>query len=173
MDKQSRPGTSVKETMNGIKISNRRERIWRHFFLAVINLLTLMAAIILVISSIITLTVPGVASGVHKSTIYLLLVSALLIPGLYAGAKRVMDVAFLQEDIEITDSSITIIKTGFLIFKNKKVIPFENIEGIHPTIQLSADDSKLADVLMNTSNDGKITITTRQRITPLQTICRG
>jgi hypothetical protein len=173
MDKQSQPGSTCEDTIDGIKISTRRERNWVQFFLAVISLLALIAAIILVISSIIHLSGQGVAPEAHKSTIYLFLISALLIPGLYVGTKRALDNTFLQEDIQITDTSITIIKTGFLMFKNKKVIPFKNIEGIHPTIQLSADSSKLADILMNTSNDGKISISTRQRISPLHSICRG
>jgi hypothetical protein len=53
------------------------------------------------------------------------------------------------------------------------VISVENIRGISLMIQLSADNSSLGDLLMNTTRIGKLVITTRQRMMPKYRLCRG
>ena len=173
MDEQSRPGFTYEETNNAIKIATRHDQNWSPFLLAIISFLALMAVIIFGFIRIIRLVEQELAPATLISNIILFMAMGLMIYILYEVARQALDNAFLQEDVEITGTSITIEKSGFLMFRKKKMIPAGRIQQVQPTIQLSAQNSKLADLLMNTSKISKISITTRQRAGTCYPICRG
>jgi hypothetical protein len=173
MNDQTKPGTTFKDTPNAIKISTRLEKNWMQLPAAILSVLTLILVILLCIVEVIKMVMQGITPNGTLNYFFLFLIFGLVILGLYAGSKQAMDNAFLQEDVEITKTSITIIKTGLLMFRKKKVLPAERIKWIQLTIQLSVEGSKLVDFLMNTSKIGKLSIATRQLSAPNQPICRG
>jgi hypothetical protein len=173
MSDQAQPVFTCKETDNAIILSTRLKKHNIQSILAIVLILSLTAAIIFSIVEIIRWLVPDIAAGASTSSPLLFLLYGLVIWGLLLVTRQALNNAFLQEDIEINASSITIVKSGFLMFRNKRVIPAGRIEGIQPTIQLSAQGSLLGDLLMNTSNLGKLSITPRQRLGPVYSICRG
>jgi uncharacterized membrane protein len=173
MNDQTKPGTTFKDTPNAIRISTRLEKNWMQLPVAILSVLTLISIIFLFIVEVIKMVVQGVTPNGTFSYFLLFLTFGLVILGLYTGSKQAVDNAFLQEDVEITKTSITIVKTGLLMFRKKKVLPAERIKWIQLTIQLSVDGSKLVDFLMNTSKIGKLSIATRQLIAPNYLICRG
>jgi len=173
MNAQNQPGYTFEETDDTIKFSIRSEKDWLQYLLAIVSLLSLIAVIIFIIVSIINLLRGGVTPDATLDPFFLFLISSLVLFGITIGARQSLYNAFLLENIEITERSITIEKSGFLRFRGKKVIPVARVKGISLRIQLSAQKNSLGDLLLNTSKIGKLLIITRQRMTPIYPICRG
>jgi hypothetical protein len=173
MNDQNRPGYIFEETPNTMNISIHNQKDWWIFLLSILYFLSLLAIAILLVVSAISLIRGGPAPTATPGSTFLLLVFGLVLFGLYIDPIRALDNAFLQEDLAITASSVTIERSGFLVFKKKKIIPIDKIRSIRPTIQLSAQGSKLVDIFMNTLKYGKLSIITRQFIAPIYQIGRG
>jgi ABC-type multidrug transport system fused ATPase/permease subunit len=173
MNDHNRPRFTIKETPDVMNISLRNQKDWGIFILAIFYFLSLLTIATLLVGSAISLLRGDAALVATPGNTILLLVFGLVLFSLYVDPIRALDNAFLQEDIAISGSSITIARSGFLMFKKKKIIPIEKIRSIQPTIQLSAQGSILVDIFMNTLKYGKLSIVTRQFIAPIYQICRG
>ncbi|MGA9397556.1 MAG: hypothetical protein WBV22_04775 [Anaerolineaceae bacterium] len=173
MTSQNQPEYSFEETNDSIRFSIRNRKDWAQFIIAVVSLLSLVAVILFMIVRLIDLLLGGVAPGTTPDATLVFLISGLVLLIVLSVTGQSVNNAFLQEDIEITGRSITVERSGFLGLRRKKVIPVENIKGISLMIQLSADNSSLGDLLMNTTKIGKLVITTRQRMMPIYRLCRG
>lgn len=171
MTVQNDPEYSFEETKDTIRFSIRNKQDWTQFMLAVVSLLSLIAVVVFMLVRLISSLTDGVAPNTNTTLVFwisgLVLLTVLFVTG------QSVNNAFLQEDVEITEKSISIERSGFLGLRRKKVIPVENIGGISLMIQLSADNSSLGDLLMNTTRIGKLVITTRQRMLPKYHLCRG
>jgi len=173
MNVQNQPCFSSKETPDSFNISSRNQKKWGPFILAIVYFLSLLTIATLLVISAIGLLRGDATPVASAGNTFLLLVIGLVLFSLYLEPFRLLDSVFLREDLRITDSSITIEKSGFLMFKKRKVIPIEKILGIKPTIQLSAQGNKLVDIFMNTLNDGKLSIVTSRALAPIYQVCRG
>jgi membrane protein YdbS with pleckstrin-like domain len=168
MADKSRSGYTFTVTADAINISTQLKKHWLQLMPAILSMLVLIAAIIYWAMKVIEFS-----AGMTPGTILVLVLTALLVIGLYLLSKQAVENACRQEDVKITGTSITIEKFGFLMFRSKRVIPASRIIGIGPTIQLYAQGSKLVDFFMNTSRIGKLSITTRQWLTTDRLVCRG
>ena len=174
MAEHSRSSFTVEELKDHIKITTRHSQNWSPFLLAIFSLLALATVTLFCLIRIGQLVVQDVPPSAWLGNILLIVALGLAVYILFEVSRQAMDNAFLKEDVTITGKSITIEKSGFLTFrKKKKEIAADQIRCIQPTIQLAAQDSQLADVLMNTSKISKISIATRQKKNTYYPICRG
>ncbi|GEM_PF-6860766 len=173
MSNSERPSYIVEENSNTIHVSIPNQKDWRIFTLAIFYFLCLGTIAGLLIGSAISLLSGESTPFLSTTGTFLLLVFGLILFSLFFEPFLVMDSAFPREDLLITSSSLTVEKSGFLMLRKKKVIPIEKIRWIRPTLQLSAQGNKLVDLFMNTLKYGKLTVVTRQLLTPVYQICRG
>jgi hypothetical protein len=173
MDDLHQPRYTIKETPDTMNITIRYQKDWGLFLLAIFYFLSLLTIATLLVGSAISLLRGDASLIATPSDTILLLVFGLVLFSLYVDPIQALDNAFLQEDIALTGSAITIARSGFLMFKKKRVIPIDMIRSIQPTIQLSAQGSILVDIFMNTLKYGKLSIITRRLIAPITQICRG
>jgi hypothetical protein len=173
MAEHSKSGFTYKESKDGIKIATRHAQNWSPFLLAILSFLAFVAVVILLLFRIMRLVTQTIPPESVLSNILLILGFGLAIYILAEVCRQALDNAFLNEDITINKSSITIDKSGFLLFRKNRVIPAERIRCIQPTILLSSPDSKLADVMMNTTKISKISICVKQKKDTYFPICRG
>lgn len=172
MSSQSRDRFTFNETADGIKISTRLENHPFHFILALVTLIGLVGVVVALFISIIPsfgrVFVPNATN--NPQAILLIYVPVLIV--LYVGFISALENAFRREEVSITPQSITILRSGFLLFRKKIVLPAGQVRGIQPTIQIAAVGSKMADMLINTSKMGKLSISSWKRLAPIYTICR-
>jgi hypothetical protein len=173
MNVQSELRYTYQESNNGINISTHIEKNWMQFFLAVFSTITLVAIIVYIIVSVAELLMQGIVSEDFKGFIFILRCFSFVALGLLLGSIQAIDNAFLQEDIEITQHAITIIKSGFLLFKKKQVISANKIRGIYANVELPVENDRLDDTLINASKIGKLIIRVRRKYFPIVKICRG
>ena len=171
MNAQNKPGITFEETPDSIKLSVRIEKDRTQYLLALISMLSLIAILLLIVKIILYLT-DGIVSDTSMGIFLMFLISIPVLFGIYLFTRQSLYNAFLQEDVIIQDQSITVNKSGFLWFKEKKVIPFEQVEGISLNIQLSIEKNWFGNLLMNTTKIGKLLIVTRQLIKANYPICR-
>jgi membrane protein YdbS with pleckstrin-like domain len=165
-------GFTYQVTKDGVHIATRHKQNWSPFLLAILSFLALAAVSLFLILRIVNLVEGGIPPEARAINLVLILILGLSIYILFLVSRLALDNAFLDEKVAINEKAITIQRSGFLQFKNRKVIPAERIQGIQPTIQISSSDSKLVDIFMNTSKISKISIATRQG-TETYPICRG
>ena len=170
---QSELRHTYQETDNVINISTHIEKNWMQFFLAVFSTITLVAIAVYIIVSVAGLLMQRYASEDFKGFIFLLRCFSFVALGLLLGSIQAIDNAFLQEDIEITHFAITIVKSGFLLFRKKQVISANKIRGIYTNVVLPAENDRLDDALINASKIGKLIIRVRRKYFPIVKICRG
>lgn len=173
MNDQKQAHFTIEETPDAINISIRNQKDTGLFLLAIIYFLILLIIAVLLIWSAISLLLGGASPIASPRDTFLLLLAGLVLFSLYGEPIRALDKALLHEDLHITGSSIAIHRSGFLMFRKKKVIPAEKLKEIQLTIQISALGSKLGDLIMNTSNYGKLSIIARHWMAPAYEICRG
>lgn len=173
MNDRKRPGYTLEEKVDIINISIHNQKDWGIFILAIFYFLCLLTIAGLLVASAISLLSRDTTPFLSSSGTFLLMVFGLILFSLFFVFIQALDNVFLQEDLHITGSSISIERSGFLMFRKKKVIPIEKIRSLHPTIQLSAQGSILVDFFMNTLKYGKLSIVTRQFLVPIYQICRG
>ena len=169
MTSQIQPEYSLKETKEYIRLSIRNQKVWTRFMLSVVSLLSIGVVLLFIIARTIYL----MKGGVPFNDPLIFMISGLVLLVILSVFGTSVNNSYLLEDIEITGESITIERSGFLGLRRKKVIHVENIKGISLMIQLSADNIKLGDLLMNTTKIGKLVITTRQWMTPSYHLCQG